>query len=209
MDSGNFDTSRIDKERSLELVLKICQEVGLRTRGCISPMQNEGSHGFRIGVMKKEKQISKKPYGFANLGWALLAQGKLDECNALFLENLAGREKALGKDDKESARTGLILYVLGNVQATQQLWDASFEYHQRALRHMIATVGEKDFYTANVIHKVAEHLIRLDENDEALAMVNKALDIWCVDRNVHKIEIARTTFLKGKLFETMGKIQNR
>ncbi|KAI1978740.1 hypothetical protein LOZ53_004335 [Ophidiomyces ophidiicola] len=119
------------------------------------------------------------------------------------------RRKALGKDDKESARTGLILYVLGNVQATQQLWDASFEYHQRALRHMIATVGEKDFYTANVIHKVAEHLIRLDENDEALAMVNKTLDIWCVDRNVHKIEIARTTFLKGKLFETMGKIQNR
>ncbi|CZS95367.1 uncharacterized protein RAG0_05033 [Rhynchosporium agropyri] len=72
---------------------------------------------------------------------------------------------------------------------------------------MRATVGEKDFYTANVAHKIAEHLIRSGRNEEAITMINGALDIWSVDPNVHKNMIARTTFLKGKLFEAMGKTQ--
>jgi hypothetical protein len=38
-------------------------------------------------------------------------------------------------------------------------------------------------------------------------MINGALDIWSVDPNAHKNEIARTTFLKGKLFEATGKSQ--
>jgi len=33
------------------------------------------------------------------------------------------------------------------------------------------------------------------------------LDIWSVDPDAHKNEIARTTFLKAKLFEEMGKSQ--
>ena len=38
-------------------------------------------------------------------------------------------------------------------------------------------------------------------------MINGALDIWSVDPSAHKNEIARTTFLKGKVLEAMGKIQ--
>jgi len=38
-------------------------------------------------------------------------------------------------------------------------------------------------------------------------MINVALDIWSVDPSAHKNEIARTTFLKGKLFEATGRIQ--
>ena len=38
-------------------------------------------------------------------------------------------------------------------------------------------------------------------------MLNLALDIWSVDPTAHKNEIARSTFLKGKIFETMGKMQ--
>lgn len=38
-------------------------------------------------------------------------------------------------------------------------------------------------------------------------MINGALDIWSIDPSAHKNEIARTTFLKGKLFEAMGKTQ--
>ena len=36
-------------------------------------------------------------------------------------------------------------------------------------------------------------------------MINKALDIWSVDSNAHKNEIARTTFFKGQLFAANGK----
>lgn len=38
-------------------------------------------------------------------------------------------------------------------------------------------------------------------------MINEALDIWSVDMTSHKNEIARTTFVKGKLFEMTGKAQ--
>jgi hypothetical protein len=38
-------------------------------------------------------------------------------------------------------------------------------------------------------------------------MINGALDIWSVDSSAHRNEIARTTFLKGKVFEATGKIQ--
>ncbi|KAI1512328.1 Dimer-Tnp-hAT dimerization containing protein [Pyrenophora tritici-repentis] len=145
--------------------------------------------------------------GEVNLSWSLLAQGKLEECDELLSETLAGRERALGKDDRESVRTGLVLYALGNLRAAQNRLDESFEFHQRAMRHMRATVGEKDFYTANVAHKIAEHLLRLGRSEESITMANMALDIWSVDPSAHKNEIARTTFLKGRLFEATGRSQ--
>lgn len=38
-------------------------------------------------------------------------------------------------------------------------------------------------------------------------MINGALDVWSVDPSAHRNEIARTTFLKAKLFEATGKMQ--
>lgn len=38
-------------------------------------------------------------------------------------------------------------------------------------------------------------------------MINVALDIWSVDPSAHKNEIARTTFLKGKVFEVTERNQ--
>lgn len=38
-------------------------------------------------------------------------------------------------------------------------------------------------------------------------MVNSALDVWAVDPSAYKNEIARTTFLKGKIFEAADKVQ--
>ncbi|PYI30284.1 tetratricopeptide repeat domain-containing protein [Aspergillus indologenus CBS 114.80] len=220
MDASDFSASRIHKEQSLNLVAAICSELGtaderlyLATaeRG-ISRIQ-DGRYAEGEADLKEALRIRKAwgnyvpRSGEANLSWALLAQGKLDECNALLLDSLAGRERALGRDDRESVRTGLILYALGNLRAAQGAWQDSFMYHQRAWRHMRATVGDRDFYTANVAHKLAEHLIRVGQSDQAIAMINTALEIWSVDPHAHKNEIARTTFLKGKVFETAGKPQ--
>ncbi|RDW79835.1 hypothetical protein BP6252_04473 [Coleophoma cylindrospora] len=220
MDASDFDTSRVYKERSLDLVSKICNELGTADerlylayaeRG-ISRIQDrryeEGEADLKEALRMRKALGNYIPRsGEANLSWALLGQGKLEECNTLLLDSLAGREKALGKDDRESVRTGLILYALGNLRAVQNHWDESFEYHQRAWRHMRATVGERDFYAANVVHKIAEHLSRSGQTEEAITMINGALEIWSVDPNAHKNEIARTTFFKGKLFEAMGKMQ--
>jgi hypothetical protein len=62
----------------------------------------------------------------------------------------------------------LILYALGNLRAAQNQREESFEYHQRAWRHMGETVGDRDFYTANVAYKIAEHLIRSGRSEEAM-----------------------------------------
>lgn len=181
MDTNDFDSSRIYKERSFDLVSKICKEMGIADerlylayaeRG-ISRIQDrrykEGEADLKDAVRIRKALGNYIPRsGEANLSYALLAQGKLEECNTLLLDSLAGREKALGKNDRESVRTGLILYALGNLRAAQNQWDESFEYHQRAWHHMRATVGDKDFYTANVIHKIAEHLIHASRNEEAM-----------------------------------------
>jgi tetratricopeptide (TPR) repeat protein len=180
MDASDFETSRIHKEKSLDLVSRICKELGTEDerlylayaeRG-ISRIQDkrykEGEADLKEALRMRKALGNYVPRsGEANLSWALLAQGKLEECDTLLLDSLAGREKALGKNDKESVRTGLILYALGNLRAAQNRWHDSFEYHQRAWQHMLATVGERDFYTANVAHKVAEHLIRLGQYESA------------------------------------------
>ncbi|CAG8899390.1 unnamed protein product [Penicillium egyptiacum] len=220
MDTSNFDTSRIHKERSFDLVSKICKELGTADdrlylayaeRG-ISRIQDtrydEGEADLKEALRIREALGNYIPRsGEANLSWALLLQGKLEECNTLLLDSLAGREKALGKNDREDVRTGLILYALGNLRAAQNQWDESFQYHRRAWHHMRETVGERDFYTANITHKIAEHLIRSGNNEEAIVRINDALEIWSVDRNAHKNEIACTTFLKGNLLAAMGKMQ--
>lgn len=181
MDSNDFDTSRIYKERSFDIVFKICNELGTADerlylayaeRG-ISRIQDqrydEGEADLKEALRIRRAMGNYIPRsGEANLSWALLAQGKLQECNDLLLDSLSGRERALGKDDRESVRTGLILYALGNLRAVQGQWDESFEYHQRAWRHMRATVGDRDFYTANISYKIAEHLLRLGKIEQAM-----------------------------------------
>ncbi|KAK1751457.1 hypothetical protein QBC47DRAFT_391863 [Echria macrotheca] len=220
MDSNNFNTSRVYKEQSLELVSKICKELGVEDERLsfaylelgIARTQDgryeEGEAAFKTGLRIQRALGDHLPRSReANLSYALMGQGKLDECNTLLLDSLAGREKVLGKDDTESARTGLILYALGNLRAVQGRWDESLEFHQRAWRHMRRTVGDRDLYTAIVVHKIAMHLFRLGKTEEAITMTNTALDIWSVEPDAHKNEIARTTFLKGKIFEASGKGQ--
>ena len=142
MDASDFDISRMYKERSFNLVFNICKELGIADerlylayaeRG-ISRIQDrryeEGEADLKEALSIRKALGNYIPRsGEANLSWALLAQDKLAECNTLLLDSLAGREKALGKEDRESVRTGLILYALGNLRAVQNQWDQSFEYH--------------------------------------------------------------------------------
>ncbi|KAB8225056.1 hypothetical protein BDV33DRAFT_198902 [Aspergillus novoparasiticus] len=220
MDTNDFSGSRIFKELSFDLVSDICKELGTVDERLYLAYAERGISRTQDGRYKEGEADLKEALrihkalgsyiprsGEANLGWAFLAQGKLEECNTLLLDSLAGREKALGKNDRESVRTGLVLYVLGNLRAAQDQWDQSFGFHYRALDHMRATVGEKDFYTANVTHKIAEHFSRMGRSEEAISMLNGALSIWSVDPIAHKNEIASSTFLKGKILETTGKLQ--
>ncbi|TQW04237.1 tetratricopeptide repeat domain-containing protein [Cordyceps javanica] len=190
MDTNDFETSRINKEHSFDLVSSICKTLerederlylAFAERG-ISRIQDrryeEGEADLKEALRIRKALGNYIPRsGEANLSWALLAQGKLDECNTLLLDSLAGREKALGKDDRESVRTGLILYALGNLRAAQRQWDESFEYHSMAWRHISPSTS------------------------------NEQGDATKPYQTAHRNEIARTTFLKGKVFEGAGKTQ--
>lgn len=181
MDASDFDTSRTYKERSFALVSRICKELGTAderlylayAERVISRIQDrrceEGESDLKEALRIRKALGNYIPRsGEANLSYALLEQGKFEECNTLLIDSLAGREEAFGKDDTESVRTGLMLYALGNLRGAQKKWDESFEYHQRASRQMRTTVGEKDFYTSNITHKIAEHLFRLGRSEEAM-----------------------------------------
>ncbi|KAI1843857.1 hypothetical protein JX265_003753 [Neoarthrinium moseri] len=170
MDTSDFDASGIHKERSLDLVFKICKELGtsderLYERG-ISRIQDQ-RYDEREADLKEALRIRKAlsnyipRAGEATLSLAPLAQGKLEECDTLRVDSLSGMEKALGKDDNESVKTGLILSALGSLRAVQNRWDESLEFHDRAWHHMRRSVGERDVYTARVAYKIAEHLIHL------------------------------------------------
>lgn len=173
MDTNDFEASRDYKEKSFDLVYKICTEIGATDsrlylayseRG-ISRIQDE-RHGEAETDLREAIRILKSlgeyvpQGGEKNLGWALLAQGKLEECDSLLVYALALREAALGEDSHESVRTGLILYVLGNLRAAQGNWEESRAYHRRAWMSMSETVGDRDPCTAQAVHKDAEHLLR-------------------------------------------------
>ncbi|CZS99209.1 uncharacterized protein RCO7_00501 [Rhynchosporium graminicola] len=132
MDASDYNKSRFYKELSFVLVSDICKELGTAderfylayAERWISRIQDrrydEGEADLKEALLMRKALGNYLPRsGEAILSWALLAQDKLEECNRLLLESLAGREKALGKDDRESVRTGLILYALGNLRFAQ------------------------------------------------------------------------------------------
>ena len=64
-------------------------------------------------------------------------------------------------------RTGRILYALGNLRALQGRLDESYECHRRVREQFCSTIGETNHRTADISHKLAEHLIRMDRLDES------------------------------------------
>lgn len=101
------------------------------------------------------------------------------------------------------------------MKGSQGSIDESFAYHQRALIQYKSTVGNNHHRTAALCYKVADHYIRLQQNDAALSVVyclswieglmgalrtllDQALKIYG-DRPEYTPEKARAHFLKGNL----------
>ena len=116
-DTNDHTASREHKEKSLALQKKISEELGTadeRLAICycelgISRIQDSRyDEGIAALLRGREILVSMGPYvpksREANLGLAYMLQGKLSECETLLVESLEIREKALGKDDKESFR---------------------------------------------------------------------------------------------------------
>lgn len=65
-------------------------------------------------------------------------------------------------------RTGRLYYALGNLRALQGRFNESYECHRKAWEQFRSTIGDQSNRTADVCHKIAEHLIRMGKLNEAM-----------------------------------------
>ena len=116
-DTNDHTASRTHKERSFEIQNRISDELGTvderlalsYSELSISRIQDDRyDEGISALLREKEIRLSLGTYiplsREANLGLAYMLQGNLSESETLLIESLDWREKALGKNDKESFR---------------------------------------------------------------------------------------------------------
>lgn len=93
---------------------------------------------------------------------------------------------------------------MGNLYTLQGRFEEAEQCHAQAYQQFVSTIGQQNHRTADTEHKLAEHLLRRSAYDEAIARVNSALHTYKYDAEVYKPELARTTFLKARIFQQQG-----
>lgn len=104
----------------------------------------------------------------ANISLSYWLQGRHREALRVLTQGLKDREAKFGVEDRISFITGRYLHALGNVTASLGDQEESLEYHRRALFHYKSTLGNGHHRTADLFVKMAEHYIRMRQEDNAL-----------------------------------------
>jgi len=139
-----------------------------------------------------------------NLGYFHWLTGRYEESTEWFMKGLGDREDEYGVNDKVSFITGRFLHGLGNLKWSQELYDESFTYHQRALAHYETTIGKKHHRTGDVHVRVADHYLRLKIFGAAETHLDEASRIF--GRNdIYRFELARTTHRKSLVLDAAGR----
>ncbi|KAF1957691.1 TPR-like protein [Byssothecium circinans] len=133
-----------------------------------------------------------------NLAFVYLLTNRVGGAEQLLLKTLKQRQEIYGANDRVSMITGRAYHGLGLVKEAQGLLDESYEFQCRALEHMIETAGLYHHRTADMYFKVAQHLIRLGKNDEALSNLNSATKTYN-DQACYCAERGRVLYWKGRL----------
>ena len=102
--------------------------------------------------------------------------------------------------------TGRFLHALGNVKGGQGFQDEGLNYHHRALVHYKSTLGNNHHRTADLFVKVAEHNIRLQQYEMALALLDHALKAYS-NSNIYVPEKARALFKRSLALRGLGKTE--
>lgn len=103
-----------------------------------------------------------------NLGLSYWLQGKASDALEVLNRGLSVRKQMLGDSDLGSFIRGRYLHALGNVMSTVGDQDKSLSYHREALQHYKSTLGNNHHRTADLYVKVAEHSVRLGQEETAL-----------------------------------------
>lgn len=103
-----------------------------------------------------------------NLGLSYWLQGKASDALEVLNRGLEIRKQTLGDSDLGSFIRGRYLHALGNVMSTVGDQDKSLAYHREALQHYKSTLGNNHHRTTDLYVKVAEHSVRLRQEETAL-----------------------------------------
>ncbi|EGX89005.1 tetratricopeptide repeat domain containing protein [Cordyceps militaris CM01] len=215
MESNDFGVSRTHKDKSFAIVAGLCAggpdadderlALAYAERG-VSRLQ-DARYDEAVADTQAAIRIMRRlrvPHGApeANLAWALLAQRRLAECEALLDESLAA-----AAHDGEGTGLGLLLSAAAALRAAQGDAEESGACLRGAWEHLCGVVGKRDPCTARVAHKLAEHLLRRSEPEEALVLLNEALNAWGVDPLANQNEEARTLYWKSRAVAALGRAE--
>ncbi|EHK24082.1 uncharacterized protein TRIVIDRAFT_67712 [Trichoderma virens Gv29-8] len=114
-------------------------------------------------------------------------------------------EAAYGRDDRQSFKTGKVLYGIGNVYLSLGDLEYALGYHFRALSQWSETLGRGHHRIGDVSHKIAQDLMGLGQFERAQEYLTQALRIFA-RRPHHRHEHARTTFKQGQLYLASGNV---
>ncbi|KAI0097768.1 hypothetical protein GGR51DRAFT_566243 [Nemania sp. FL0031] len=140
------------------------------------------------------------------LGYNLWLQSRLDEAEDILKDGLVIREAKFGPGDNYSYKSGAYRAALGNIALSRNDFKAAQEYHEYALNQYENTHGREHPGTADMCHVMARYKLRGGRLDEALSLLDRALEIWSRDDQFHVPERARSMFTKAK---ALRRLENR
>ncbi|KAI0403726.1 hypothetical protein F4802DRAFT_607964 [Xylaria palmicola] len=216
--NNNILKARINQEAFFTLQKRICEsiapdfvdeklglayaEIGLshllhgQLDECIETYKHERVIRDKLGI---QIPLSRD----ATFAAAYMKRGDLDLAEKVLVDSVELAERT--GTANSTHRTGRILFSLANLRALQGRDDEAYRLHLRAYELLIETFGEREIPRSK--HRLAEYLMRAHHYEEAIKLINGALQTWSYDTEVYRPELARTTFLKAKLLETIGKTQ--
>ncbi|KAK4443193.1 tetratricopeptide repeat domain-containing protein [Podospora aff. communis PSN243] len=203
------------KEANLAMQRAICDSIGpdfvdTRLGNAYTEMglalAEAGKLDEAIEAFEREMEIRKRigttslVSRDANYAMALMLRGGLDKAEGVLLDSVKIWEAS---GSPVTLRIARFFQALGNLRNTQKRHDESYEYHQKALHFFIEAMGVRSYRAADLRHKCALHLIRLERYEEAIVTLNAALECWTLNADLFQPELARTTWVKAKLLEKL------
>ncbi|KAK4251422.1 hypothetical protein C7999DRAFT_37745 [Corynascus novoguineensis] len=215
-DTNEFQLARKHKEAHLAMQISVCESISpdfvdVRLGNAYTEMAialaQDGQLDEAIEFFRREIEIRKK-VGIthlqsrdANYSMALMLRGELEDAEKVLLDCVKLWEST---GSVVTLRIARIYQALGNLRNLQGRFDESYSYHQKALHFFVEANGIRSYRAADMRHKCAMHLIRLERYEEAIAMMNAALECWTMNADLFQPELARTTWVKAKVLQTLG-----
>lgn len=155
-----------------------------------------------VRELSTDKDIQPTAFTFQNLALCYLAMNRLDDA-ANYMERAEEIWREAGV--MNSDRYADTLFDLGNVRAAQGMEDEAFSLHKETLRIREEVTPSHD-KTGHTMHKVATYYQKQGRYDEAVFLLEKAVDIY--NKNYDpRPRVARSLYLMSEILEAMGQLE--